>query len=125
MSTPAQGTPTSAVDIVVAGPDRAAALRSLSAALAQLGDDAARAAQSSVDVRLHVVACQAQHLAGEVWALVPVDGGTDDPPHESGGLAWSVVMARRALEAPDAHPLPAGLVASVGWLLQLAEAATS
>jgi hypothetical protein len=29
------------------------------------------------------------------------------------------------LEAPDAQPLPAALVASVGWLLQLAEAVTS
>ena len=125
MSTPPQDTPTNAVDIVLAGPERAAALRSLSAALAQLGDDAAQVAQSSADVRWHVVACQAQHLAGDVWALVPVDGGTDDPPHEAEGLTSSVVMARRALEAPDAHPLPAGLVASVGWLLQLAEAVTS
>jgi hypothetical protein len=125
MSTPPQDTPTNALYIVPAGPERAAALRSLSAALAQLGDDAARAAQTSPDVRLHVVACQAQHLAGDVWDLLPADCTTDDSPHESGGLAWSVIMARRALEAPDAHPLPAGLVASLGWLLQLAEAVTS
>lgn len=125
MSTPSQDAPTNAVDIVLAGPERAAALRTLSAALAQLGDEALRAAQSSPDVRLHVVACQAQHLAGDVWSLMPVDGGTDDPLLEADGLAWSVTVARRALEAPDVHPLPAALAASLGWLLQLADAVTS
>ena len=58
-----------------AGPERAAAIRTLSAALAQLGDDASRAAQTSHDVRLQVVACQAQHLAGDVWGLLPRSAG--------------------------------------------------
>ena len=125
MSTPSQDTPTNAVDIVFAGPERAAALRSLSAALAQLGDDAFRAAQFSPDLRLHVVACQAQHLAGDVWSLMPVDGATEDALHEADGVASSVTLARRALEAPDVHPLPAALAASLNWLLQLADAVTS
>ena len=119
------GHPDQPVDIASAGPERAAALRAVSAALAQLGDDAARAAQTSTDVRLHVVACQAQHLAGDVWDLRRVDGGTDDPPHEAEGLATSVTVVRRALEAPDAQLLPAVLAASLGWLLQLADAVTS
>ena len=125
MDTPSQDTPTSAVNFVLAGPERAAALRSLSAALARLGDDASRAAQSSPDVRLHVVACQAQHLAGDLWSLMPVDGGMDDPLQEADGLASSVTVVRRALEAADEHPLPAALVAYLGWLLQLADAVTS
>ena len=125
MSTPPQDTPTNAMDIVLAGPQRAAALRSLSAALARLGETAARAARTSPDVRLHVVACQAQHLAGDVWDLLPVDGGTGEPLHDADDLAWSVTVARRALEAPDVRPLPAALAASLGWLLRLAEAVRS
>jgi hypothetical protein len=125
MSTPSQDTPTNALDIDGAGPERAAAIRTLSAALAQLGDDASRAAQASPDVRLQVVACQAQHLAGDVWGLLTDDGGTDDPFTQALGPASSVTMVRRALEAAEAQPLPAALAASVGWLLQLADAVTS
>ena len=109
MSTPSQDTPTNAVDIVLAGPERAAALRTLSAALAQLGDDASRAAQSSPDVRLHVVACQAQHLAGDVWALLPVDGGTDDPL--TAGCWPGLVRHRGAASARGARRAP-----PAGWL---------
>ena len=125
MSTPSQDTPTNALDIDLAGPERAAAIRTLSAALAQLGDDASRAAQTSPDVRLHVVACQAQHLAGDVWGLLTDDGGTDDPLTRALGLASSVSAVRRALEAAEAQPLPAALAASLGWLLQLADAVAS
>ena len=112
MSTPSQDTPINALDIDRAGPERAAAIRTLSAALAQLGDDASRAAQASPDVRLHVVACQAQHLAGDVWGLLTDDGGTDDPLTRALGLASSVSAVRRALEAAEAQPLPASLAAS-------------
>jgi len=125
MSTPSQDTPTNALDLVWAGPERAAAISALSAALAQLGDDASRAAQTSPDVRLQVVACQAHHLAGDVWGLLTDDGGTDDPFTRALGLASSVTRVRRALEAPEAQPLPAALAASLGWLLQLADAVTS
>ncbi len=125
MSTPSQDTPTNALDVDLAGPERAAAIGALSTALAQLGDDASRAAQTSRDVRLHVVACQAQHLAGDVWGLLAVDGGTDDPLPQAVGLPSSVTVVRRALEAPEAQPLPAALAASLGWLLQLADAVTS
>ena len=125
MSTPSQDTPTNALDIDRAGPESAAAIRTLSAALAQLGDDALRAAQASPDVRLQVVACQAQHLAGDVWSLLTVDGGTDDPVPHAVGLASSVTVVRRALEAAEAQPLPAALAASIGWLLQLADAVAS
>ncbi len=125
MSTPSQDTPTDAVDIDLAGPERAAAIRTLSAALAQLGDDASRAAQTSPDVRLPVVACQAQHLAGDVWGLLTDDGGTDDPLTPALGLASSVSAVRRALEAAEAQPLPAAVAASLGWLLELADAVAS
>ena len=125
MDTPSQDTPTNALNFVLAGPERAAALRTLSAALAQLGDNASRAAQTSPDVRLHVVACQAQHLAGDVWSLMPVDGATDHLLHKADGLASSVTVTRRALDAADVHPLPAALAASLSWLLQLADAVTS
>ena len=125
MSTQSQNTPTNALDIDRAGPERAAAIRTLSAALAQLGDDASRAAQASPDVRLQVVACQAQHLAGDVWGLLTDDGGTDDPLTRALGLASSVSAVRRALEAAEAQPLPAALAASLQWLLQLADAVAS
>ena len=125
MSTPSQDTPTNALDIDLGGPERAAAIRTLSAALAQLGDDASRAAQTSPDVRLHVVACQAQHLAGDVWGLLNDDGGTDDPSTRARGVASSVTAVRQALEAAKAQPLPAALAASLGWLLQLADAVAS
>ena len=125
MSTPSQDTPTNALGIVLSGPERAAAMRALSAALAQMGDDASRAAQTSQDVRLHVVACQAQHLAGDVWSLLAFDEGSDDPLPEAGGIASSATVVRRALEVPDAQPLPEALAASLGWLLQFAEAVTS
>lgn len=125
MSTPSPDTPTNALDIVRAGPERAVALTALSAALAQLSDDASRAAQTSQDVRLHAVACQAQHLAGDIWDLLASDGGTDDSLPQAVGLASSVTRVRRALEAADAQPLPAALAASLSWLLQLADAVTS
>lgn len=125
MSTPSQDTPTTALDIDLAGPERAAAIGTLSAALAQLGDEASRAARTSPDVRLQVVACQAQHLAGDVWGLLTDDGGTDDPFTRALGLASSVSAARRALEAAEAQPLPAALASSLGWLLQLADAVAS
>jgi hypothetical protein len=125
MSTPSQNTPTNALDIDRAGPERAAAIRTLSAALAQLGDGASLAAQTSPDVRLQVVACQAQHLAGDVWGLLTDDGGTEDPLTRALGLASSVTVVRRALEAPEAQPLPAALAASLRWMLQLADAVAS
>lgn len=125
MSTPSQDTPTNDLDIDLTGPERAAAIRTLSGALAQLGDEASRAAQTSPDVRLHVVASQAQHLAGEVWGLLTVDGGTDDATPQAVGLASCVTVVRRALEAPEAKRLPAALAASLGWLLQLADAVAS
>jgi len=85
---------------------------------------ASRAAQTSRDVRLHVVACQAQHLAGEVYGLLPLDDadGTLPEPH---GLASSVLAARRALQTPAIQPLPEPLGASLTWLLLLAEAVAS
>ena len=92
------------LDIVWTGPERAAALTVLSAALAQLGDDASRAGQTSPDVRLHVVACQAQHLAGDAWGLLTVNGGADAPLPQALGLASSVSGVRRALETPEAQP---------------------
>lgn len=45
---------------VLPSAERAAALNHLAVALAVLGDDASRASEHSRDVRLHVVACQAQ-----------------------------------------------------------------
>ena len=125
MSTPSQETPTNGLDIDRTGPERAAAIGTLSAALAQLGDDASRAAQASPDVRLQVVACQAQHLAGDVWGLLTDDGGTDDPLTPALGLASAVSAVRRALEAAEAQPLPAAVAASLGWLLELADAVAS
>ena len=64
---------------VLPSTERAAALNHLAASLAVLGDDASRASEHSRDVRLHVVACQAQHLAGEVLDLLPA--------HDTAGFA--------------------------------------
>jgi hypothetical protein len=125
MSTPSQDTPTNALGLVPTGPERAAAIMALSAALAQLGDDASHAALNARDVRLHVVACQAHHLAGDVWDLLTVDADPEESLPPAAGFASSVTAVRRALEAPVAQPLPAALAASLGWLLQLADAVSS
>ena len=53
---------------------RDAALQDLADALALLGDDASRATEASRDVRLHIVACQSEHLSGEVRALIEAGG---------------------------------------------------
>ena len=109
--------PTRAVDQT-----REAALQNLAESLAVLGDDASRATRSSPDVRLHIVACQAEHLAGDVRTLI-VERRGDDVVPESAGYAASTTAARRAFEAPALQPLSTGLGASLDWLLQLAEAA--
>ena len=76
-------------------------------------------------MRLHVVACQAQHLAGDIWELLTLDSGTDDPTPQTVGLAASVTRVRRAFREPEVQPLPAALAASLGRLLQLADAVAS
>ena len=106
----------------ILAPTRDTALRELSAALTVLGDDASRATRGSRDVRLHVVACQAQHLAGEVDALAAPDTHLPVWPAPA-GFATSTVTARTALDDPAIQPLPAQLAASLHWLLLLAEAA--
>ncbi|KGN41010.1 hypothetical protein N801_10020 [Knoellia aerolata DSM 18566] len=110
--------------MAVPNPERTAALNDLAAALLALGDDASKAAQSSRDVRLHVVACQAEHLAADVLDLLP-HGPTDDVLPEGRGLASSANAAREAFHEPAARPLPQSLAASLGWLLDLAEAAAA
>ena len=106
----------------VADPTREAALQNLAESLAVLGDDASRATRSSRDVRLHIVACQAEHLAGDVRTLIVAWPGDHVVP-EPAGYAASTRAARRAYEEPALQPLPTGLGASLRWLLQLAEAA--
>ena len=110
--------------VIVPSPERMAALGALATALEVLGDDASRAAQTSRDVRLHVVACQAEHLAGDVRDLLP-GGGTDHSLPPPRGLAASANAARQALGEPEDQRLPQSLAASLGWLLDLAEAASS
>lgn len=112
------------VAVVVPSPERTAALNALAAALAALGDEASRAAQTSRDVRLHVVTCQAEHLAGDVRDLLP-DGTIEQSVPQTRGLAVSLGAARQTLRAPAVQPLPQSLAASLGWLLDLAEAAVS
>jgi hypothetical protein len=99
-------------------------LLELAAALAMLGDDASRASQVSRDVRLHVVACQAEHLSGDVRVLL----GFEDPSavslDGSVGMRAAAVAARLALESTAAPSLAPSLRASIEWLLRLAEAST-
>ena len=112
--------PTRAPD--AADQTREAALQNLAQSLAVLGDDASRATHGSRDVRLHIVACQAEHLAGDVRTLIMARPGDHVVP-EPAGYAASTTAARRAFEAPALQPLPTGLGVSLDWLLQLAEAA--
>jgi hypothetical protein len=114
--------PSSTSPVRAAEPPRAAALQDLADALALLGDDASRATNDSRDVRLHIVACQAEHLAAELRTLT----ATKSPDHElpaAGGFAASSTAARRAYERATQEPLPATLGASLHRLLLLAEAA--
>lgn len=104
--------------------ERAAALNHLAAALAVLGDDASRASEHSRDVRLHVVACQAQHLAGEVLDLLPAHDTAGFVVPDPAGLPAAVTAVRAALDAEYVQPLPGGLGISLGFLLELAQAVT-
>ena len=109
---------------VLPSAERAAALNHLAAALAVLGDDASRASEHARDVRLHVVACQAQHLAGEVLALLPADDAAVFVVPGSAGLPGAAIAVRAALDAEHVHPLPAELGTSLAFLLELAQAVT-
>ena len=107
---------------VPASERRDAALQDLADALALLGDDASRATEASRDVRLHIVACQSEHLSAEVRALVKARGVHRElalPP----GFAASTISARRAFDAAAQEILPRPLGDSLQWLLLLAEAA--
>ena len=114
--------PTSTRPARAAEPSRAAALHHLADALALLGDDASRATNDSRDVRLHIVACQAEHLAAELRTLIAARSPDHEPP-AAGGLAASTRAARGAYERAAQEPLPPTLGASLHWLLLLAEAA--
>ena len=94
--------------------ERTAALNHLAAALAVLGDDASRASEHSRDVRLHVVACQAQHLAGEVLALLPADNAAGFVVPGPAGLPEAATGAGRAERR--ARPPPARRARNVAGL---------
>lgn len=105
------------------GPESSAALHDLADAFALLGDDASRTTQHSRDVRLHIVACQAEHLAADVRTLIDADDSCDHEVSSPVGFAASTRAARRAFEAAAPQPLPHTLEKSLHWLLLLAEAA--
>ena len=109
---------------VLPSAERTAALNHLAAALAVLGDEASRASEHSRDVRLHVVACQAQHLAGEVLDLLPARDTAGFVVPDPAGLPAAATAVRAALDAEHVHPLPQGLDISLGFLLELAQAVT-
>jgi hypothetical protein len=109
---------------VLPSAERAAALNHLAASLAVLGDDASRASEHSRDVRLHVVACQAQHLAGEVLDLLPAHDTAGFAVPDPAGLPAAATAVRVALDAEHIHPLPRELGVSLGFLLELAQAVT-
>ncbi|KGN39949.1 hypothetical protein [Knoellia aerolata] len=122
MSTqPSTGTP---ARFLVRGAERDTVLGDLVSALVALGDDASRATQTSRDVRLHVISCHAEHLAGEVRDLM-TDSAFDGPFVEAGGLVASATAAREALEKTAEGPLPESIAASVRWLIDLTEAVTT
>ena len=107
---------------VPASERRDAALQDLADALALLGDDASRATEASRDVRLHIVACQSEHLSAEVRALVKARGVHRElasPPgsrHRQSPRAGPSTLAAQEI-------LPRPLGDSLQWLLLLAEAA--
>lgn len=104
------------------GSDTAAKRPSLPAALAHLGDQASRLIPTVPDPRLHILACQAHHLAAEIEELPgwPPTPGQSAPGR---GLAGSGRAVRRALTGPLPQPLPLPLMRDVMRLLQLCEAA--
>jgi hypothetical protein len=105
-------------------PARAALLSHLAAALAVLGDNPSRASGHTRDVRLHVVGCQAQHLAGEVLDLLPAHDTAGVTVHDPAGLPAAATAVRSALDSEHVHPLPRELGISLGFLLELAQAVT-
>ena len=109
---------------VLPSAERAAALNHLAGALAVLGDEASRASEHSRDVRLHVVACQAQHLAGEVLDLLPAHDTAGFAVPDPAGLPAAATAVRAALDAEHVQPLPGELGISLGFLLELAQAVT-
>jgi len=109
---------------VLPSAERTAALNHLAAALAVLGDDASRASEHSRDVRLHVVACQAQHLSGEVLDLLPAHDTAVFVVPAPAGLPVATTAVRAALDAEHVHPVPKALGISLGFLLELAQAVT-
>lgn len=109
---------------VLPSAERTVALHHLAAALAVLGDEASRASEHSRDVRLHVVACQAQHLAGEVLDLLPARDTARFVVPDPAGLPAAATAVRVALDAEHVQPLPGGLGISLGFLLELAQAVT-
>ena len=115
--------PAPAPRVSAAGPESTTALHDLADALAVLGDDASRAIQHSRDVRLHVVACQAEHLAADVRTVIDADGGCDHDVPPPVGFTVSTRAARKAFEAAAPQSLPPTLEESLHWLLLLAEAA--
>ena len=109
---------------VLPSAERTAALNHLAAALAALGDEASRASEHSRDVRLHVVACQAQHLAGEVLSLLSAHDTAGFVIPDTAGLPAAATAVRAALDAEHVQPLPGELGISLGFLLELAQAVT-
>jgi hypothetical protein len=109
---------------VLPSAERATALNHLAAALAVLGDEASRASEHSRDVRLHVVACQAQHLAGEVLELLPAHEAAVFVVPDPAGLPAAATAVRAALDAEHVQPLSEELGISLGFLLELAQSVT-
>jgi hypothetical protein len=73
---------------------------------------------------LHVVACQAQHLAGEVLDLLPAHDAAGFVVPDPAGLPAAATAVRGALDAEHVRPLPRDLGISLGFLLELAQAVT-
>lgn len=93
----------------------------LSAALAALGNAAATATMHRDDIRLHVLACQAHHLAEQMpgaargAARATVNDGSD-------AVADAARQVRHALGVADA---PGEMEATLAWLLSLADGVRS
>lgn len=98
--------------------DLTASRQDLSAALAALGDVASTAVLSHSDIRLHVIACQAHHEAGQLLGVT-----SSTPAALSVPVGHSVRgAARRVRTMLDRQQRTPANAADIGWLLELAEA---
>lgn len=92
--------------------------------LAQLGDQASAMVSPGGDVRPHILACRAQHLAADVAALPGWPPPPPGVPPSPTDLPGAVCQVRRLVRGRLLRPLPEHVVDDLAQLITLAAAVT-